>query len=87
MKTAYMGTGRVIVSRISHPKSKGMLLCFHKAKRPLELKPLEKYKNEPISLKDLGKGLFQCYFPDIENFGRFVDHINSIYNEMLKENQ
>lgn len=79
MKTAYMGTGDVIVSKLSHPKLKGMLLCFNKSKRPLEVKELKAYKKDPIDMKDVGRGLFQVYFPNKESFGRFIEHLNCIY--------
>lgn len=82
MKTAYMGNGNVIVSKISNPKFNGMLLVFNKSKRPMPLLSPEEYKKNPISLKDLGRGLFQIYFPDKKDLKRFIEHLIAIYNEL-----
>lgn len=79
MKTAYMGNGEVVVSKMSHPKLKGMLLCFNKSKRPLEIKGLKAYKKEPIEMKDVGRGLFQIYFPEKKDLGRLIEHLMDIY--------
>lgn len=79
MKTAYMGFGDVIVSLISHPKCHGKLILFSKAKRRLPILEIKEYEKNPIGLENVGKGLFQIYFPNKESLKRLIDHLTMMY--------
>lgn len=76
-----MGDGKVIVSQISHPKVDGRLIVFSKSKKMLPVLDLEDYENNPISLKDVGRGLFQIYFPNKESLKRLIDHLSMMYEK------
>ena len=80
MKVAMMGNGDIIVSS-AHKKSIGTLITFSKAKRRMPLLKLEEYQENPISRKEVGKGLFQIYFSNKESLKRLIDNFQIIYEE------
>lgn len=74
-----MGNGDIIVSS-AHKKNMGTLITFRKAKHRLTLLPLEEHRENPISRKEFGRGLFQIYFPSKESLKRLIDNFQIIYD-------
>lgn len=80
-----MGNGNVIVSSIKHTKIKGMLVVFSKAKRKLQILPLEQYEQNPIDRKDIGRDIFQIFFPTKESLERLIRHLQEMYDDWEKQ--
>ncbi len=82
MKTAFMGEGKVIVTQVSHPRVKGKIVMFSKSKKINQVLPIcetmqKQYQEELMN--NLGRGLFQIYFPDRECLKRLIDQLTIMY--------